>query len=209
MEFAEAGLENLKRYGRKSREIAWGFVTPNMSPVMFFLDFVFYPPVIIICLAVGFWHIPAITAVTLVCGGIFTWTLAEYSVHRFVLHRIAIFSKLHQAHHDESLELIGTPTLYSAFFLVAVAYLPAAVLTDRYTAACWFAGLLIGYVYYVFVHYAVHHLSSGGFQFMKSLKRQHSIHHHGASESNFGVTTDLWDRVFRTKTNNWRGEDKH
>ncbi len=194
-------------YGEKTLRLSsrlWQWLydkllSPHMSPALFFLDFVVYPPIILAFLFFGLKNQPLFTSLTLVVLGYAIWTLAEYLVHRFVLHHIPLFSKMHFEHHDEALELIGTPTLMSLFFLLVVVLLPLYFFTGTHITLCGMAGFLTGYIAYVWVHYAVHHKGSGGFKFMRKLKRQHAVHHHGTSEYNFGVTTDIWDKIFRTK----------
>jgi sterol desaturase/sphingolipid hydroxylase (fatty acid hydroxylase superfamily) len=198
MAFVETGFRNLKRYSKWSWSTLSTFVSPHMSPRMFFLDFYVYPPIIILSLVIGMWHQPFLIAVGLAVSGYAAWTLFEYLLHRIVLHHLPFFSTMHHEHHEQALELIGTPTLISMFFLYFAAYWPLAFLTNTYVALCMMAGFITGYISYVAVHFLVHHKGSGGFGFMRKLKRMHAVHHHGTGDYNFGVTTDFWDRVFGT-----------
>jgi sterol desaturase/sphingolipid hydroxylase (fatty acid hydroxylase superfamily) len=198
MAFVETGYRNLKRYGRVGWSTAAAFVSPQMSPLMFFLDFFVYPPIIVLCLIAGMWKQPVLTSLGLAVAGYAIWTLFEYLLHRFVFHHMPFFVGLHRAHHDESLELIGTPTVYSMFFLYFTAYWPLVLMFDTQVALCLMAGFITGYISYVGVHFLVHHKGSGGYAFMRKLKRQHAVHHHGTGERNFGVTTVFWDKVFGT-----------
>jgi sterol desaturase/sphingolipid hydroxylase (fatty acid hydroxylase superfamily) len=199
MTTAELSDKTLKLSSSAWRWLYDHFLNPRMPPFLFFLDFAVYPPIILAMLFFGMKSANVFSTMGLFFAGLVIWTLAEYLVHRFVLHRIAIFSKMHIEHHDEDMELIGTPTLMSLFFLSLAVFAPVYFLTGQHIALCNMAGFLTGYISYVWVHYAVHHKGSGGWKFMRKLKRQHAVHHHGTSAYNFGVTTDLWDRVFRTK----------
>jgi sterol desaturase/sphingolipid hydroxylase (fatty acid hydroxylase superfamily) len=211
-----AQVETEKRRDQNMLRAAWIFlkalVSPQMSPVFFFLDFIVYPPIILFGVVWGL-HTnishPAWFAAAMFPLGLVTWTLAEYLAHRFVLHKVPGIADLHQAHHDETLELIGTPTLVSLAVLFTLAFCPAYYLMGSALAWLWFAGFVAGFVAYTFVHYAVHHFSSGGYAIMKMLKWQHNIHHHGTSSFNFGVTSPLWDHVFRTYTKTMREAAKH
>ena len=201
MEFLEFQFRRLRRQIATGRAAVWGLVSPDMSPPMFFLDFVVYPSIIIACLFIAFdnsGYEQWLKSLTLVVSGYWFWTLAEYIVHRFVLHRVPLFSTLHKAHHAAPRELIGTPTVFSLAVFYCFAFWPIAEYDGVQPAASWLAGLLAGYFWYVAVHYAVHHFGSGGYSFIKRLKRQHAVHHHGEGECNFGVTTTLWDRLFGT-----------
>ena len=56
-----------------------------------------------------------------------------------------------------------------------------------------------GYMVYDVVHYATHHLKFkwGWFQ---ALKKHHLLHHHSprCKDRKYGVSTTLWDHIFRT-----------
>lgn len=192
----------MKRCIGVARTSAWGILSSQMSAQMFFLDFVVYPLLILICLAVAFTGSTlhqALISTALIIFGYVTWGLVEYLVHRFVLHHVPFFSAVHMAHHDASDELIGTPTIFSVMIFYCLVYWPCAEVFGPRAASAFSAGLLAGYLFYVGVHYAVHHLGSGGFAFMRELKRQHAMHHHGSNGKNFGVTTVFWDRLFGTQ----------
>jgi sterol desaturase/sphingolipid hydroxylase (fatty acid hydroxylase superfamily) len=179
----------------------------KMTPFTFFLDFYVYPVVILFCLSLALLytnllHIAALTAV-----GLFVWTFAEYLLHRFVLHHWPYFKDQHQAHHDETHEMIGTPTIFSLLFFYVAIYLPLWVFLGSAYALPLFAGFIAGYLAFDGVHYAVHHLQ-GQNRVLRAWKKMHAIHHHGDANHNYGVLTDLWDRVFGTYSPVMRRESK-
>ena len=202
MELSKTSFKSMKRCIGVARTSAGGIWSSQMSAQMFFLDFIVYPLLILVCLTVSFsgstLH-QVLISVALIISGYLTWGLVEYLVHRFVLHHVPFFSTVHMAHHDASGELIGTPTIFSVMIFYCFAYWPCAEVFGSRVASAFSAGLLAGYLFYVGVHYAVHHLGSGGFAFMRGLKRQHAMHHYGESGKNFGVTTVFWDRLFGTQ----------
>jgi dihydroceramide fatty acyl 2-hydroxylase len=59
------------------------------------------------------------------------------------------------------------------------------------------AGFMIGYLLYDLTHYATHHfpMRSG---YAKYLKRYHMAHHYKDPNTRFGVSSPVWDWVFRT-----------
>lgn len=136
--------------------------------------------------------------------GWLAFTLIEYIVHRYVFHmetntkrKEDIQYKVHGIHHDypKDKERLAMPPLLSLpislvlFFLFKVAmgtivfgFLP---------------GFLVGYALYLFVHYAVHAYQPPK-NFLKALWVNHGIHHYKDHERAFGVSTPLWDYVFRT-----------
>ena len=60
-----------------------------------------------------------------------------------------------------------------------------------------FAGLLLGYLVFITVHYAVHRWTIGPNSWLYSTKIRH-LTHHQLENCNFGVTTIFWDIIFRT-----------
>jgi sterol desaturase/sphingolipid hydroxylase (fatty acid hydroxylase superfamily) len=138
--------------------------------------------------------------------GLVIWTLVEYTMHRCVFHyepRSNWGKKLHflvhGVHHDypqDASRLVMPPVIsvplalifYGLFLGVFGHLAPAA-----------FAGLLFGYLCYDMIHYATHHLS------MKSgvglcLKQYHMRHHYKDDHVGYGVSSPIWDYVFRTRT---------
>jgi hypothetical protein len=119
-------------------------------------------------------------------SGAMAWTLAEYIVHRFVLHHYApIQHGLHHANPDQPVLAI----FWQIWVCFAVVYLTAG--------DAFLAGALIAYAWYLFVHHSAHH---GSGHLPLPLLRHHQTHHRFANR-NYGVSTTLWDHVFRTS---WR-----
>ena len=129
--------------------------------------------------------------------GLFAWTAIEYGLHRWVLHRVQPFKRMHEAHHANPTAFIGTPTwLSAALFLGTWAALTAEL--SRSVAGGLAAGLMLGYVVYTAVHDAVHHLRARPGSWLQRAKLRHALHHRPGSQSNFGVSTALWDKVMGT-----------
>jgi len=61
-----------------------------------------------------------------------------------------------------------------------------------------FSGFVTGYLGYDMMHYAEHHLSMR-WGFLKYLKRYHLRLHFKNPDHGFGVSSPVWDVVFRTK----------
>jgi hypothetical protein len=115
--------------------------------------------------------------------GWFTWTLIEYSVHKLYLHDLS--APLHKQHHQHPQAKIYT--FQYAFWAGAfICFLVSPAFT---------AGLLASYGFYLFVHHAAHH--SRGL-LPKSLLDHHDGHHK-LCNYNYGVSTTMWDQLFRTK----------
>jgi sterol desaturase/sphingolipid hydroxylase (fatty acid hydroxylase superfamily) len=179
------------------REALLSLVSTRMSRVAFHLDYFAYPPVIVLCLAVGLTISSVLLVTATFAAGLAAWTLAEYLLHRFALHHWPYISKFHQAHHDEPRAKIGAPTLFTLLFFFGVAFVPIWALVNAIIASAFFAGFLMGYIAFAAVHEAVHHSQSQNL-LMRYFKKLHAIHHHGDSSKNFGVITSFWDHVFGT-----------
>jgi sterol desaturase/sphingolipid hydroxylase (fatty acid hydroxylase superfamily) len=172
-----------------------------MTRTFYFLDFLIYPLLVIAFLNIGLasagWN-DTLASVMLFLSGYASWTLFEYVLHRFVLHHVPVFARLHAAHHARPGDLIGTPTLLSVFLFFCLAFLPSSMAFGLFVSSLWSAGMLTGYLSYISVHYLAHHEAGRGAQLLRRLRRNHAVHHHHYGNSNFGVTTGIWDRLFRT-----------
>ncbi len=173
----------------------------RMSKLGYFSEFLLFPPLILAATVFGFRGSmppqPVVWAIVY-CAGLVGWTLIEYVLHRALFHHAPILARIHEQHHHFPQELIGTPAWASVFIgLIAVAVPSVAILGfDLGTAVT--AGMVTGYLWYVFVHYASHHWRPRRGTYLYRARLRHARHHHLSQAGNFGVTTDLWDRVFGT-----------
>jgi cyclopropane-fatty-acyl-phospholipid synthase len=164
-------------------------------------DYALYA-VAIVALATMLWVIgPRGDALSIVCdvaAGLLGWSLAEYLLHRFVLHGMAPFRHWHATHHARPVALVSTPTVLSAALFAGLVFLPIAVLAGRWPAAAVTLGALIGYFAYALTHHATHHWRAENAWLMRR-KRWHALHHHVTGRPGYyGVTTGIWDRLFGT-----------
>lgn len=142
--------------------------------------------------------------------GVFVWTLAEYTLHRFVFHfrprnswqeRLSfLFHGVHHAQPRSKTRLVMPPVVsiplallfYGLYYLVVGVALGAV-----HWVAPLFSGFISGYLVYDMFHYAMHHLPMrrGAWRW---LRRQHMFHHTQTPDLRFGVSSPLWDVVFGT-----------
>lgn len=144
-------------------------------------------------------------AVGLAAAGFFVWTLVEYWLHRTLFHWVPATSwgprmhfLLHGVHHDwvnDRYRLVMPPAASLALGVVFFA-MWWAVLGPAWVFP-FFAGHVAGYLAYDMTHYAVHHFKWRGKVFVR-LRAHHMNHHHNKDGRKFGVSTTLWDHVFRT-----------
>jgi len=137
--------------------------------------------------------------------GMFAWTLAEYGLHKFVFHWTSeapvgkrIHFLLHGVHHEypSDKDRLVMPLLTSVPLSVFFYALFTFVL-GRATGEPFFAGFVVGYLFYDGTHYYVHHFVPTT-RWGKFLRRHHMTHHHADHDGGFGVSTPLWDLAFRT-----------
>ncbi len=172
----------------------------KMSKLGYFSEFLLFPPLALAAVLLAFRTAPPplVTCAIVYTVGLIGWTLIEYLLHRGLFHHAPILSQIHESHHRSPQELIGTPAWASVLIcLIAVAGPSWALLGfDLGTAAT--AGLITGYLWYVFVHYATHHGQPRRGSYLYRARMRHARHHHSSESGNFGVTTGVWDHVFGT-----------
>jgi cyclopropane-fatty-acyl-phospholipid synthase len=131
-------------------------------------------------------------------AGLAAWSLIEYVFHRFLLHGMSPFREWHALHHARPTARIASPTVFSASLIAGLVALPAWLTSGGWPACALTLGVTIGYYAYAISHHASHHWRATG-PGAAARKRRHARHHHaGAAPRCFGVTTGLWDVVFRT-----------
>lgn len=170
----------------------------NLSKANYYADFVVYP-----LLLVGLGGATLIDTTlsqridwfSACLAGVAAWTLTEYMLHRFVLHRVRFLDRMHDAHHQTPTALIGTPTWLSVAF-GGLALMPLWRHAEHDLAGGVTAGLVLGYLWYVSIHHMIHHWRIEHGTYLYRLKRRHAQHHYSPRPCNFGVTTSFWDRVF-------------
>ncbi len=136
--------------------------------------------------------------------GVLITTLIEYCLHRFLFHhefpgeegRMRHFL-LHGYHHDfpdDPMRLVLPP-----IGIWPVAVVVGVIWYFAFGAYFWpvFGGTAAGYIAYDWLHYYTHHANpkSGPGRW---LKRYHMLHHHDSPGHRYGITSPLWDFVFRT-----------
>ena len=169
------------------------------SQAAYFADFAFYFAAVVVLLGIlaGFAPRQDLPDVALaVMGGVLSWSLVEYLMHRLIFHGIEPFRRMHGEHHRRPQAWIATPTALSAAFILFLVWLPATLLGGVWLGLGATLGMTAGYFAYGLIHHAVHHWRARG-AWLRRRKRLHALHHH-AARCNYGVTTSLWDHVFRS-----------
>jgi len=146
----------------------------------------------------------AARVVTLAIIGGFVWTFTEYWLHRWVFHfeprnekLREIFYPVHQLHHDvqEWDRLLAPPMMAVPLTLILMSIFYWILGTP--TVFPFFGGFLIGYLCYDYIHFYTHFVTpSNGLG--KGLRKRHLQHHFAGDDIWYGVSSPLWDYVFRT-----------
>jgi 4-hydroxysphinganine ceramide fatty acyl 2-hydroxylase len=167
---------------------------------------VIYLPVVGYMLYISVWHrqLSIVSISGLFLLGILLWTLLEYLIHRYVFHyepttRLGkrLHYIIHGVHHDypnDARRLVMPPSIsvplaflfYGVFMLIFGRLTPAV-----------FAGLVFGYICYDMLHYATHHFPMKHGVWLW-LKQYHLRHHYKDDRVGYGISSPLWDYVFRT-----------
>lgn len=154
----------------------------------------------------GFNHsyINAVSAPILFLSGLLVFTLVEYVMHRFLFHLPPKTEKaekfaytIHGVHHDypKDKDRLAMPIPLSLLLSSGFFFLYKLIMGNLVFA--FLPGFLIGYASYLWVHYMVHAFQPPK-NFWKILWVHHGIHHYKEPHRAFGVSSPLWDLIFRT-----------
>jgi sterol desaturase/sphingolipid hydroxylase (fatty acid hydroxylase superfamily) len=145
-------------------------------------------------------------------AGVAIWTLTEYWLHRLFFHwepdnafghrMHFIIHGIHHDHPNDKLRLVMPPAVSIP---LAALFFGLFTLTFGTPAAfSIFAGFIAGYLFYDYTHYYVHHFVPKS-KLGKHLREQHMRHHFQDHRFGYGVSSPLWDVVFRTLPRTRRG----
>lgn len=122
--------------------------------------------------------------------GFVSWSFVEYAFHRWVLHRLYPLDQLHDLHHKHQQDYIA---LHPGISLVL--YLTLWGLLG-FGSSPFMIGYSLGYILYSILHTLFHYTIIQKGHPLYQLKMNHAAHHR--RDANFGVTSPVWDLIFRT-----------
>jgi dihydroceramide fatty acyl 2-hydroxylase len=153
------------------------------------------------------WHngMTALAVTAAYLAGLFVWSLLEYGAHRGSFHhapetegQVAYGYLVHGVHHaypDDSrrwvMPLIVTLPVSTLIFLLFRFVLGPI-------GEPVFGGFIHGYLTYDMLHYFIHR-GRMPTRVGRFLRQYHLAHHYASPERHFGVSSPLWDHVFRTR----------
>ncbi|MDF2431109.1 MAG: hypothetical protein JWP44_740 [Mucilaginibacter sp.] len=200
-----------KNYVSNSQESARMFKSDfleSLSKVHFTVPLFIFVPVIIFCTYRVLFQtsIGIVTFIELFFLGLFIWTFVEYIMHRFVFHymppdkpwAMRLHFIFHGVHHDypsDAKRLVLPPSV-SIPLATGFYFLFNAILPVNYVFG-FFPGFILGYLIYDISHYAIHHFNFKG-NIWKRIKQHHMLHHYQDPGKGYGVSSPLWDKIFRS-----------
>ncbi|HSL89765.1 MAG TPA: sterol desaturase family protein [Ignavibacteriaceae bacterium] len=176
----------------------------SLSRVHPSVPIIIYLPIIAYMLYLAVWQhqLHFLNIAGLFLFGIFIWSITEYTLHRFVFHfrpKSQFGEKVHfifhGVHHDypnDSRRLVMPPSVsipLALLFFILFSFILGNVLVLPF-----FAGFLLGYLFYDITHYAIHHFNMHS-KYWLAIKNHHMKHHYQDSTKGFGVSTPIWDSI--------------
>ncbi|HEY9533092.1 MAG TPA: sterol desaturase family protein [Mucilaginibacter sp.] len=179
----------------------------TLSKVHYLVPVFIFVPVILASTYLAFFvkHIGALTYFEYFFIGLFVWTFVEYIMHRFVFHYVPknkiglrlhfIFHGVHHDYPSDAKRLVLPPSV-SIPLAIGFYFLFDAILPPNYIFG-FFPGFILGYLFYDISHYAIHHFNFKG-NIWKKIKQHHMLHHYQSPDKGYGVSSPLWDKIFRS-----------
>ena len=177
------------------------------SRVHFTVPLYVYVPVILVLMYLSYftYKISSVNIFGLFIGGIATWSLTEYLLHRFIFHFPAksefgkrIHFIFHGVHHDypsDSKRLVMPPSV--SLPLAIIFFFIFRITLGEFMMLPFFSGFILGYLFYDITHYAIHHFNMHS-KFWLEIKNHHMKHHYQDEYKGYGVSTPFWDVIFGT-----------
>jgi sterol desaturase/sphingolipid hydroxylase (fatty acid hydroxylase superfamily) len=129
--------------------------------------------------------------------GLFAFSFIEYFFHRWMFHtRVPLFEQGHRTHHEQPLGYDSLPFFLPAVVLLTLAGLFVLIMPTGF-ALLMAGAITFGYITYGLSHFTIHHVRFKH-PWLRRWAGAHHIHHYHP-DSNFGLTTPLWDVLLGTR----------
>lgn len=157
----------------------------KLAPLAYRADFIAFPLIVVASVA---WSVPVGAGwLAQAFAGLFAFYFAEYWVHRLVLHGFYWHAN-HERHHLHPEEYVVFPWWFiPGIFTTAFAVMPLP----------FFTGFVVGYIHFTGWHHVLHHADLKRWPRIAAYAQWHLVHHQGVP-ANYGITSPLFDLVFRT-----------
>ncbi len=135
--------------------------------------------------------------------GLLTWSFSEYALHNWYGHRPKgrnRFSREHLKHHTNGTYFASTTTKAMAALAALCVATPLAMLVAGFTyGLCFAVSFALTYSFYEWLHRRCH-THPPRTRYGAWVRKHHLHHHYTRPRENHGVTSPLWDWVFRTQS---------
>jgi sterol desaturase/sphingolipid hydroxylase (fatty acid hydroxylase superfamily) len=159
-----------------------------------YLDFYLYPLLLVFLVAYDFHRLLDQTWfwVLMFLAGWMAWNVAEYIIHRWVLHG-PYWMGIHQRHHEHPRELTRFPLWQIPMYFVVI-YGAVWACSGPWTVPVY-AGVILGWIQFFALHHALHHY--GHLRVFQGFAIRHNAHHK-MTTVNYGIGVDWFDRLLGT-----------
>ena len=189
--------------GRVARQVVEGALEAmarmSMTPLNYWAEFAVDVPLgaALICGGLRMGKLDSTSILVTILLGLLLFSLIEYAFHRWLLHgSVQFLVKGHRAHHEDPQGYDSLPFFLPGLILLALAGMLACLLPAG-RSFLLIGTVALGYAAYGISHFVLHH-----HRFQRGLGRRwaanHHVHHFRAN-TNFGVTTPLWDVLMGTR----------
>lgn len=141
--------------------------------------------------------------------GVVLWQLLEYLIHRFMFHAsvtsywgLTLHFLFHGCHHKFPMDaerLVFPPV--PAACIAAGIFGVLRILLPCSAAVSLMSGVLLGYVLYDCLHYAIHHAVKLPGEVLRELRIRHNHHHYQDHHRGYGISSVFYDVLFNTSSN--------
>lgn len=128
--------------------------------------------------------------------GVLFFSFIEYAFHAWLFHgTIKIFVKGHAAHHANPFGYDALPFFFGSFVALLIYIVGRFVVGDS-LSLLFAGGVLVGYLAYGVMHHAMHRVYPKN-RYFRYMVKLHDMHHQNI-KMNHGVTSPIWDIIFKT-----------
>lgn len=199
----------MKKHTNESIRIFKNPFLESLTHVHPIVPLVFWVPIIIFLFYRGITlkQVEIFELILLSFGGLLLWTITEYILHRYIFHwdaksragKYFVFL-FHGLHHDDPQDptRLVMPPVPAVIIVSLLWVLFSFIFPDKFLDIIM-AYFLIGYLCYDYIHYATHHFAMTS-PIGKYLRKYHLQHHYSGEKSKYGVSSPLWDIIFKTTT---------
>lgn len=182
-----------------ARRVLDGIVRMSSTATNYWTEVVVDSLLCLILLVAGWRHLTGnpLLALLAVGLGLLAFSFIEYFFHRWMFHtRVPLFTQGHHQHHQTPLGYDSLPFFLPAAVLLTLTGLMVCLMPTGF-ALLMAGAVTLGYIIYGLSHFTIHHV-----RFRQPLLRRwaasHHVHHYHP-ETNFGLTTPLWDVLLGTR----------